>query len=86
MAVVTVAPEVRAKSQCMDKASYASEERALRYAQKSADRSGLTMFVYPCDICSGWHMSSQNRRPTFVGFPLPTAVAFPKERARVRPK
>lgn len=71
--------EVRARTQCRDKCRYPSEAKALRGAERSADRWNCAVFVYECDACGFWHVATSNKAPG-GGFPKPTAVVVPKER------
>lgn len=68
----------RAQSQCTGKQSYPKEDIAMRYAQRHADQIQQTMFVYQCDICSNFHLSSICLTNPKSPFPVASAAVFPK--------
>ena len=47
-----------AKETCMKKTPYLKEESALKAARHIA-KQGAFMRVYQCDVCKGWHLTSQ---------------------------
>ena len=76
----SVSPEKRAKSQCLSKHRFWSEDRAIKYATRGAAKLQVPFFVYPCELCLGWHISKTNRENR-AGFPKPTAVVVPEVEA-----
>lgn len=71
---------LRAYSQCHKKSAYPTEEKAARYAQVSADREQSEMFLYSCDICKKWHISSKFLPSSMLhGHPQAQTAIFPKK-------
>jgi hypothetical protein len=77
---LTLHDEKRAKSQCYGKKWHLTERFAMLAAQASADLWNEPVFVYPCDFCKGWHLTTKVL-PHGRGFPRPTNTAFPKGNA-----
>ena len=42
-----------------DKARYPTEDMALRMAKIRAFQNAVTLRVYPCEVCQGFHLTSQ---------------------------
>ena len=73
-----VTKDQRAQSQCTGKQSYPKEDVAIRYAQRHANQIKQTMFVYSCDLCSQWHLSSHCMTNPNSPFPVASAAVFAK--------
>ena len=48
---------------CRSKALYESEAEARQLADTLPPREGVTISVYPCDICKFWHIGNTRQTP-----------------------
>lgn len=70
----------RASTQCANKSRYPSEDRAMRYAQESANRIQSEIVIYECDLCNQWHLSSKYIPPKYLnGRPKAQSMVFPRK-------
>jgi hypothetical protein len=44
------------------KVGYRSKRKALKFAERSTQITGLRLYVYDCRFCDRWHMTSQVAR------------------------
>lgn len=46
---------------CTGKSGYPSQDRAREVANHCEAKRGVVLFVYPCDVCQLWHLTSVPR-------------------------
>jgi hypothetical protein len=48
---------------CDDKIRYRDHDEAVRMVHKAGQRRGTPLRAYPCDLCTGWHITKLNVAP-----------------------
>jgi len=50
-------------SKCKDKRRFATESEAVKAAEyQMLLKPELTLAVYKCELCGGWHLTNQNKK------------------------